>query len=129
MMLTQNNKTITSWRNYKGIVYERYWCIYNHHPHCYPLSFSLSISRVELCKREMGEFSIHSSEIWFLFTYISHSTLFLCKARIGVDLIFTLYLRRRRRHFSIFVEYSFWHRLLIRSRPIELQLYIQYLTT
>ena len=61
--------------------------------------------------------------------YLLHCTSHSLKTRKGVDLIFTLYLSHRRRHFLIFVEYSFWHRLLIRSQPIELQLHKQYLTT
>ena len=60
--------------------------------------------------------------------YLLHCTSHSLKTRKGVDLILTPH-RRRRRQFSTFVEYSFWHRLLIRSQPIELQLYIQSLTT
>ena len=58
--------------------------------------------------------------------YLLHLPFIPLKQEKGVDLILTPH-RRRRRHFSTFVEYSFWHRLLIRSQPIELQLNIQYL--
>ena len=75
-----------------------------------------------------GERSIDFTEYHSIYLHI---TLYLStfETRKGVDLIFTLYLSHRRRHFLIFVEYSFWHRLLIRSQPIELQLHKQYLTT
>ena len=126
MQSTQNNKTITTtWCNYTSLLYGRYWCIYNYQQQfCDPLSFSLSIFKSRFFTRVVGEREAFVSPKNYSI-YLLHLPFIPLKQEKGVDLILTPH-RRRRRHFSTFVEYSFWHRLLIRSQPIELQLYIQY---
>ena len=125
MQSTQNNKTITTtWCNYTSLLYGRYWFIIINNNFVTLFHFRYRFSRAafsrEWCEREEAFISPKNYSI-----YLLHLPFIPLKQEKGVDLISTPH-RRRRRHFSTFVEYSFWHRLLIRSQPIELQLYIQY---